>query len=266
MLERTLAALVGLGVVLPAIVWGGELAVAAVVFVAMLIGIDEWCRMAVPEHHRGATAVLGLTGALVHLQLTWGVPADNLGALALAGLLLMGWSLLAIPDTALGARTANRLLSGLLYVPVLMSFLVLVRRFDGGVAWIFLLLGATWLGDTGAYLAGRAFGKHKLFERVSPKKTWEGAAGGLLFSIAWGCAVKAVALPHVPWIHAIALAALIDTVGVTGDLFESLMKRAYGVKDSGRIMPGHGGILDRIDSLLFSAPVAWAWATFFGLG
>ena len=111
---------------------------------------------------------------------------------------------------------------------------------------------------------GRAFGKHKLFERISPKKTWEGAIGGLVFSVAFGGLVKFLALPEVPWVHALVVAALIDIAGVLGDLVESMFKRSFGVKDSGRIMPGHGGILDRIDSLLFSAPVAWAYWTLLG--
>ena len=158
----------------------------------------------------------------------------------------------------------TRLVAGLVYLPVLLGFIVWIRRFDDGVGWIFLLLAATWMGDTGAYFAGRAFGKHKLFERISPKKTWEGAIGGLVFSVAFGGLVKFLALPEVPWVHALVVAALIDIAGVLGDLVESMFKRSFGVKDSGRIMPGHGGILDRIDSLLFSAPVAWAYWTLLG--
>ena len=121
------------------------------------------------------------------------------------------------------------------------------------------LLAATWLGDTGAYFAGRFFGRTKLFERISPKKTWEGAIGGLVVSSLGAAAIaRATGLPF-GLLEAILLAAVLDIAGVVGDLAESMLKRAWGVKDSGWIMPGHGGILDRIDSLLFTAPLLWAW-------
>ncbi len=112
-----------------------------------------------------------------------------------------------------------------------------------------------WLGDTGAYFAGRSFGRHKLYELISPKKTVEGAVGGLLASVlgAWGMAA---------WIHPqlepwklFAAAAAGGVIAQCGDLVESAFKRAYGVKDSGKLLPGHGGVLDRLDGFLFAAPV-----------
>ncbi len=118
---------------------------------------------------------------------------------------------------------------------------------------IFILI---WINDTFAYLVGRAFGKRKLFPRVSPKKTWEGAIGGLVFALtaAYFMAKYEPIVNQVQWV---TLAAIIVIAGSLGDLVESKLKRDAGVKDSGAIMPGHGGMLDRLDSLIFAAPFAY---------
>jgi phosphatidate cytidylyltransferase len=151
-----------------------------------------------------------------------------------------------------------RLGFGLVYVPVLMAPLARIRMEPDGLALIFFLLASTWLGDTGAYFAGRAFGKTPLFPRVSPKKTREGVFGGLLLAVAGAALIKSVSNLDLSWPVVLVLAAVLDVAGVIGDLAESMLKRAFGVKDSGSIMPGHGGILDRIDSLLFTGPLLWA--------
>lgn len=120
-----------------------------------------------------------------------------------------------------------------------------------------------WSSDTFAYLSGRAFGKHKLFERISPKKTWEGSIGGALCTVA-----IALALHYFYGVYTIpvwiGLALIIVVFGTLGDLVESMLKRSLAIKDSGNILPGHGGIFDRFDSLLFSAPFAWAFLSIFG--
>jgi phosphatidate cytidylyltransferase len=160
-------------------------------------------------------------------------------------------------DVARAADRAIRYGFGLVYVPVLMAPLALIRGEEHGLALIFLVLASTWLGDTGAYFAGRFFGKTPLFPRVSPKKTVEGVVGGLVLSMIGACVVKYVGDLPFSWVGVAVLGGVLDLAGVVGDLAESMLKRAFGVKDSGWIMPGHGGILDRIDSLLFSAPLLW---------
>jgi phosphatidate cytidylyltransferase len=155
------------------------------------------------------------------------------------------------------ADRVGRLLLGALYVGGLFAFIPLIRRFDDGVGWIFLLLAASWLGDTGAYFAGRAFGRHKLAPVLSPKKTWEGAIGGLLTSMAGAVLFGWLFGLDLSWWGIALLGGLLDVFGVLGDLAESMLKRAFGVKDSGSILPGHGGILDRVDSVLFAGPVLY---------
>jgi phosphatidate cytidylyltransferase len=123
-----------------------------------------------------------------------------------------------------------------------------------------LCLTVTWLNDTGAYFAGRAFGRHKLYPRISPSKTWEGWGGGLIASVGGAVAVKLLFLPELPVWVAAAVGVGAGILGPLGDLSESMLKRAFGRKDSSHLLPGHGGILDRIDALLFNAPFVWLCA------
>ena len=150
-------------------------------------------------------------------------------------------------ETALGRVGVG--LSSLLYCCVTLGFLVLLPR-----DLILLLFVIIWAGDTAAYYVGGAFGRHQLAPKISPKKTIEGGAAGLLASVAAGTA-SGVLLLGEPWPKLIMISAVTAAVGQFGDLAESVLKRSAGVKDSSSILPGHGGILDRLDSLFFAAPV-----------
>jgi phosphatidate cytidylyltransferase len=164
-----------------------------------------------------------------------------------------------------------------------LALLFVVRELWAGAFLLLYLLLVVWTGDTLAYYAGRAFGRHKLAPRISPGKTWEGAiaslvaavtVGGLMFSYAaqisgWLYHAGLVTRRHAylakapPGIAAVViLSAAINLAAQLGDLIESLIKRGAGIKDSGALLPGHGGILDRIDGLLFAAPVLWCYAAF----
>lgn len=120
----------------------------------------------------------------------------------------------------------------------------------------FLLM--LWANDTGAYLVGRQFGRTKLFERHSPKKTWEGFIGGILISALAGYVIS-LYFTELPWRNWVSVAIIIGVVGTAGDLVESMFKRSINIKDSGGILPGHGGLLDRFDGLLLSAPVVFVY-------
>ena len=129
-----------------------------------------------------------------------------------------------------------------------------------GLAWTLIAVLAVWFGDTGAYLAGRSWGRRPLLPRVSPKKTVEGAVAGLLGSTLVGALGARWFGLEVPWAAGAVIGLLLGAVGQVGDLAESLLKRQARVKDSGDLIPGHGGILDRIDALLFALPTAWLLA------
>jgi phosphatidate cytidylyltransferase len=152
---------------------------------------------------------------------------------------------------------------GAAYPGLLISALVRLRELPSGAFWILLTLVVTWLNDTGAYFAGRAFGRRKLYPRISPSKTVEGAVGGFAASVGGALAVKMLFLPQLPWWGATAIGAGGALLGPLGDLSESMLKRAYGAKDSGEMLPGHGGLLDRIDALLFTAPFVLLCARLF---
>jgi len=147
-------------------------------------------------------------------------------------------------------------LLGLLYVSLPMSFLCVVAYGPTGYDYrrIFALLLLVWSSDIGAYAAGKTFGKHKLAPKISPGKTWEGAIGGFLLTLAMGWALGYL-LPELSVTYRLVVAAVVAVFGPLGDLAESMLKRSVGVKDSGRIMPGHGGLLDRFDAFLFILPV-----------
>jgi phosphatidate cytidylyltransferase len=128
--------------------------------------------------------------------------------------------------------------------------------------WLMYGLLLNWAGDIGAYYVGRGLGKHKLAPVVSPKKTWEGAAASVVTSVVLAGAYLTHFVPGVSWPSAIALTVAANAAGQVGDLAESAMKRGAGVKDSGNILPGHGGLLDRVDSTLFALPVVYAYLKF----
>jgi len=143
---------------------------------------------------------------------------------------------------------------GAAYPGLLLAALIPLRQLPRGEWWILLALTVTWLNDTFAYFAGRAFGRRKLYERISPGKTWEGALGGAAGSIAGALVVSRIWIPELPPTGAVLIGAGAAVLGPFGDLSESMLKRAFGAKDSSRLLPGHGGLLDRIDALLFNAP------------
>jgi phosphatidate cytidylyltransferase len=182
-------------------------------------------------------------------------------------------------SAALPAAAASAFAFG--YIALPLGFLVQIRQQWAGAILLVYVLLVVWAGDTTAYFVGRAFGRHLMTPRVSPKKTWEGAAGSMLGSLVVGWAFLSNAQPissallqaHLierrdgyfalqPWplLTILVLSAVINVAAQLGDLVESLIKRGAGVKDSGALLPGHGGMLDRIDALLLAAPVIWFYA------
>lgn len=150
---------------------------------------------------------------------------------------------------------------GLVYAGLLLTFLALEKRdLPHGGMWVLLTLMTAWFGDTGAYFAGRFLGKTKLYPAISPGKTRAGALGGLGGSFLASVLANLWFFPELGWIHGAIVTICGSALGQTGDLVESMLKRAFGVKDSGKILPGHGGMLDRIDAVLFIAPFMYCYA------
>lgn len=161
----------------------------------------------------------------------------------------------SLPSSAIAvlATTYVGMLSG--------SLIRLHNDFPEGYKLVFFLLLVVWLGDSGAYYVGKQFGKHKLSPRISPKKTVEGLIGGITASIIAAVVIHFTFFPAFPILHAVIAGVLLSVAGVIGDLAESMWKRSADVKDSGTLIPGHGGFLDRFDSILFTAPILYCYWT-----
>lgn len=160
-------------------------------------------------------------------------------------------------------------ISGIVYIPIMLTGLLGIREFnsmnpyffpeysDAGIFTI-AVFASVWICDSAAYFVGRAFGKNKLYERISPKKTIEGAVGGLIASIIFFFVFNYF-VEYIPLIHGAIIGLLIGIFGQMGDLFESMLKRDAGIKDSSNLLPGHGGMLDRFDSMIFVAPIVFIY-------
>lgn len=153
---------------------------------------------------------------------------------------------------------------GFVYLGFLPTYLVSLRQSAYGGYWTMLFLLIIWANDIGAYFAGHRFGKNKLYAHISPKKTWEGAAGGMAASVVISLLFKLTLFAKMSWFAAIAIPLVLGVVGPVGDLAESFLKRAFDKKDSGSLLPGHGGFLDRFDSVVLSLPIMYALTRMFG--
>ncbi len=151
---------------------------------------------------------------------------------------------------------------GVIYISVMPSALIALRKLGFEIALMPLIL--TWLYDTFAYITGRALGRHRLYEKVSPKKTWEGAILGLILTLPFAYFLCRVWVPKLNFADACIITLAIGILGTIGDLFESAMKREVGLKDASKVFPGHGGFLDRLDSLIFNLPFFYLYLLYRG--
>lgn len=223
----------------------------------------ELMRMTLPESRLGQAWGTLATVALAAVEI-YARTVDGALVLALFGLAVgaMIFGLLAPKPIDGAARRLGWLLGGPVYVGGTLGTIALLHLNPHGGAWVLLSMFFAFLSDTGAYFAGRAFGKHKLYALVSPKKTVEGSIGGLIAAAIGGVILQQTLLAGViPLLDVILLAVVAAALGQAGDLLESLIKRSCKVKDSGNIMPGHGGLLDRSDALMFTAATTWAYVT-----
>jgi phosphatidate cytidylyltransferase len=196
-----------------------------------------------------------LGGALVMIAVTWYAGLDGLVlGLALTMAAVMMWRLADGPAGYLRDITYAALI--VVYVPFLACFAVLLVRPDDGILRVVLTLAGVVLSDTGGYIAGVFFGKHPLAPTVSPKKSWEGAAGSVL-ATGGGEALLWYLTFHQPWWQGLLFGCALAIAAILGDMAESLIKRDLGVKDMSSLLPGHGGLMDRLDSVLFAVPVAF---------
>jgi phosphatidate cytidylyltransferase len=230
----------------------------ALVLIAVAVGQYEFYRMA---RARGINpnAIFGsVIGALVVLE-SYHPLLFGMGKIYLAaGLLLIMIVRMFSPRPVDGAvEDISATFTGIFYVAMLFSFQIAIRTGADGRQWLVFLYFVIWASDIGAYSIGIPFGGHRLYAKISPKKSIEGLIGALAASAGMALLCRVWFMPPVGLGETVMLGLLLAAVGTLGDLTESLLKRAAGVKDSGGIIPGHGGILDRMDSMLFAAPVLY---------
>ena len=260
-------------VVVPPLMWllflGPAYGFFLLVMLAAAITADELFRMTHPgDAVARAIGVLTTLGVSVSLY-RWGTEPKVLLTLLFVvpvlGLMVPLWRLGDISTAALRTFAG---VTGPLYIGGLLTALALVRRDAGAVGphYVFMCLTFAWLADTGGYFFGRFLGKTKLYEAVSPKKTRAGFVGALVGAELGGLLGHFFYLRSIPLLHVIPLALICGALGQCGDLVESLLKRSTGIKDSGSIIPGHGGMFDRIDALLIVSPIVYLYILWVGVG
>jgi len=264
LIVRLLSGAIGLVVLVGLLVAFDGWIVKVIVPLVLGVCVLEYAKMAFPADRWAASAWLASGLAALYLVTVILSPETHHfeWLMATLTLLVVGTLLFVLlrpgAEIEMGADKVGRYLLGFGWLGLL-CFLPLLRDLESGLTWVFLVLVVSWCSDTGAYFAGRAFGRRKLYPRVSPKKTWEGFFGGLVACTLGVGVTQWLADPGLVWWDVLIIGVGLGSLGVLGDLSESLLKRSFKVKDSGNIMPGHGGLLDRIDSVLFVCPCLFAY-------
>lgn len=267
-MARVISAIIFLPILIAAIVVDSPVYFAALVALAVILGLLEYYSLA-ERVEASAGRVPGILASAAILTYFYLGRSDLipgiLAVLVIADLMLHLFTSRDLRSAITGTAAT---VFGVVYVALLGGYLIAVRVIDSGgnrlsAKLLLLFFLIVFAGDTGAYYVGRSIGKHKLAPRISPGKTIEGAIGGLIANIAVALTAHYTFFPELKIAHAIPLALVMGVLGQIGDLCESMLKRGADAKDAGQIIPGHGGLLDRLDSLLFNAPVLYYFYIFF---
>ncbi len=271
-LKRWITALILVPVLFLILLKGPPLAFTLVVVLVTFKGLNEYLTIVTAardssDNHKTTLPLLILTHFMGAAIISAAHLAGAGGALAMVAVNLLIVALVVVLTFSQDSTMltfASRQVMGIVYIPLFLSFLVLIRNSDQGAVWViwtFLIVAAS---DTGAFYVGTHFGRHKLSPRVSPNKSVEGSVAGIFAAIIVGVVFDLLFIQGVSLFQAACFSALAAALGQVGDLFESALKRRGGIKDSGSILPGHGGILDRIDGLIFALPLAFAFKLLLG--
>ncbi len=261
------------------ILWGILLAIAVILYVlyapvfffklliitVVAFSLKEFMALALPRHPSSSPRLGIFLGVFLSAVLLFARQGSELwmGSLALISIITFVYYLFADQDLHIVLSQIAITVFGCVYVSGLFSYVGLIRTLSHGTFWIFLVAGTTFMADSCAYFTGHVLGRHKLAPKISPGKTIEGLLGGILGSIFAAFVCRALFWQEFSVSSCIILGILVGLVGPLGDLSESLIKRSVGIKDSGQLIPGHGGLLDRLDALLFTAPLVYYYAIFF---
>ena len=227
------------------------------------VALYEFLRISSPADESRHILPVLIVGILPLLGTSlWGSDGIIL-SLFLAFIALIALTVIAFPALDNGLVFVSRHWFGVFYIGFCASHLILLRSIPDGIFWLLVLTFITVFSDTAAYYVGRKLGKTKLYPALSPGKTRAGALGGIIGGMLGGLVVAVIVFDNANFIMVVILSLILSAIGIIGDLIESLIKRVSGVKDSGQILPGHGGLLDRCDSILLSAPALY-YALYWG--
>jgi len=256
---RVATAVVGLPLV-ALLVWQGGPAWLALLALAAGTATHEYSRTVQPDARAQRWLAVSTSASLPVVVGLGGGDAMGRAFLLLVLAGLLAWVLhLRGHDNAAAERGVGDVLVAVLLPAGGLVALAVLRQSQHGLDWVVLVLAATAAADTGALLVGRAWGRHRLCPRISPGKSWEGLLGGALAAAVTLSALRLADVLGLSWVDHAVVAAITGFIGPLGDLSKSMVKRAHGLKDFGRLLPGHGGMLDRIDALVFNAPCVLAW-------
>jgi phosphatidate cytidylyltransferase len=260
-LKRWITAIIALPLLIALVYKGHPVLFFLFVGLVSVLALWEYFRIVYGNRDKTSIHLISGLGFAVGLMIIWaafiGTAELMIGMLAV-NLILSG--LIAFLKIGSDANVSDTLIKqnmGTLYVPLLLSFLILIRNEIQGIGWLFFLMAVVFSGDSFAYYGGTYLGRHKLCPLVSPGKTVEGSVAGLLANVGAGYLFRNLMALPISGSLCLILSLSLGIAGQIGDLFESLLKRSADVKDSGGILPGHGGVLDRIDATLFAAPVLY---------
>jgi phosphatidate cytidylyltransferase len=266
--KRELFAVVALPLVLAIIIWLPAWVFLAVVACAVTVAGWELLVMARSAGHR-TLLWLPLAGLLALMAASWMFDEVGLTWAAAATIIFLPTAQLALRDAPQGSLSGVAVgCFAVLYLGLTGACLGWLRLWpadEAAVPLILFYLGTIWLGDSGAYYVGTRFGRHRMSPRISPNKTWQGLAGGVVTTFVAAALLRRLLGVELPWSHVAAIASILAVTTPVGDLVESQFKRDTHVKDSSALLPGHGGFLDRTDSLLYAAPPVLAYLVWAGL-
>lgn len=270
LIKRIVTGIVAIPLLTALIFWGSESVFLIIVMLTAYFGLIEFYKMNLADNR--FTKALAITVGLVAIWLIYYYQDYITFNINNGPICFVGWSLVFItlavftflirhlilfPRNTILVNRSLIAVIGIVYVSLFLSYLILIRGKAEGGSFVFFTFLVIWFGDSGAYAVGKMIGKHQLCPIASPNKTIEGALGGVAASLIAAFCAKTFFLKQITVIHCVVLALGIAMVGLLGDICESTFKRKKGIKDSGNLLPGHGGMLDRIDSILFAAPLVY---------
>ncbi len=272
-MKRILTAIVALPILLFTVWSPAPYFFVALSALAILLALHEFYALASKVGARAFAFCGYAAAAAVVACFVFQSPQWIVAVIAALAIVALAASLSRADDMGAALSSVSATVFGVVYIALLAGFLIGVRMLADAFAraaiphlsskLLTMFFAMVMMTDTGAYYTGRTVGRHKLAPRISPGKTIEGSIGGLISAIITGPLCKLIFFPEIPIVHAAALGAAIGVIGQIGDLAESLLKRGAGVKDSGALLPGHGGMLDRVDSILFCAPLLYYYSILF---